>query len=651
MKHMRFDIFILVAVMVATQYSCFSASTQKQAEQFIQEKNYQGAIDVYQAVIASKPDGPEGHQAKLDVAKLYIEKMNRPEQGVKLYQDLIATAPDSKETAQAHWQLGIYHFTAKNYQSAQESFDTIINKFPNLELSHNAQLMLAKSHEKAESYERAAEIYDNVANRHPKSKRAAQALTNKARIQMKYLKDETEAKRTYQSLVKRYGKVEGTGEAISEAKRELELMGATVPEPEDPEATKYGRQLARRMERQERTRSRADIKQNPAMSNSSVVASAGFGVSADQVMQSFDFSMDEQGTYHDAMLTIAKFSFDAGEYRDAGALYFQGIELAKREGAKIDAYNYLNLSICYRKLGMHQRAAEVLKESVKRDRHVIEAVIGTGTNQYTDGDYEKAIETFKSIAGLNRTRDPEIYWKLGKTYEKMGEPKKECEYFERAIAAKTDDKDALQSLAEVLYYRLQDKERAGIFQDLVDARGDTYAGEKELGAICYKYGNYIRAKSKFKVAANIAQRHKKDATSTVEKRVLDNQLVYARAHAAMATYKTGAEDQAQEVIDTLAAEYPEHPLIPYGRGQLALLKGDAETAIAAFKTSMEKHPHSDAAPIALGEHYISQGHADEAIALWDKFLKTSPDNRGVYRRLNELKKRIKVSTTSDPASE
>ena len=99
MKHMRFDISLLVAFMVATQYGCFSASTQKQAEQFIQEKNYQGAIDVYQVVIASKPDGSEGRQAKLDVAKLYIEKMNRPEQGVKLYQDLIATTPDSKETA------------------------------------------------------------------------------------------------------------------------------------------------------------------------------------------------------------------------------------------------------------------------------------------------------------------------------------------------------------------------------------------------------------------------------------------------------------------------------------------------------------------------------------------------------------------------
>ncbi|MCZ6677266.1 MAG: tetratricopeptide repeat protein, partial [Candidatus Poribacteria bacterium] len=106
---------------------------------------------------------------------------------------------------------------------------------------------------------------------------------------------------------------------------------------------------------------------------------------------------------------------------------------------------------------------------------------------------------------------------------------------------------------------------------------------------------------------------------------------------AMAAYKNQMEDQAQALIDALAAEYPEHPLIPYGRGQLALLKGDADTAIAAFKASMEKAPHSAAAPIALGEYYLSQGFTDEAVALWEEFLKTNPRNPAVRRRLKMLK--------------
>ena len=47
--------------------------------------------------------------------------------------------------------------------------------------------------------------------RNPQSTRAAQALANKARIQRQFLKNENESKRTLQSMVKRYGKVEGGG--------------------------------------------------------------------------------------------------------------------------------------------------------------------------------------------------------------------------------------------------------------------------------------------------------------------------------------------------------------------------------------------------------------------------------------------------------
>jgi len=262
-------------------------------------------------------------------------------------------------------------------------------------------------------------------------------------------------------------------------------------------------------------------------------------------------------------------------------------------------------------------------------------------------EYEKAIETYNSILKLSPAKDAEIYWRLSLVYKKMGDPQKEVEALERAVAAKTDYTDALQSLAEVLYYRLKDQERAGIFQDLTDAKGNTYAGETELATLCYKYGNYTWAKSKYETATRIAQRQKKDAKNEVEGRALDNQIVYARVHAAMATFKLGEADKAQEAMDALAAECPDHALIPYGRGQLALLKGDKDAAIAAFKASMEKDPSSDAAPIALGEYYVSQGYTDEAVALWEEFLKSNPSDREVRQHLNALKAKASGTPTSN----
>lgn len=644
MKYSRFCAFVLATVMVLAHYGCISGKGTGEVEKLIEEKDYHGAIEVSEALIESKPGTPIARQTQLAVGKLYIETMNQPEKGVEVYQAVISAAPDSDEAASANYRLGVHYLKSKEFESARRFFDTIINNFPEHELSSNAQLLLAKSYEEAQNYEQAAEIYGNFANRYPKSDRAAQALIKKGQIQKERLKDKSEAKRTYQSLVKKYGKVEGTEASINEAKRELQLMGATIPKPEDPLASKAGRRLARLEKR------RGDTERSRAM-GAVPEANSGFGVSGEQIMRKLQFQMDGQGTYYDAVLMVANMLYQEEGYRDAGALYFRAIQLANEAEAKINPYSYLRLSICYRKLGMHQRAQEVLNKAVRSDRGVIEAVIKTGETHYANDDYEKAIELYQFVIGFNPFRDSEIYWRIGLVYKKMGDPHKAMESFERAVAANTDSTDALQSLAEVLYYQLNERRRAEIFQDLVDAKGNTYHGEKELGDVCYKYGNYTRAKTKYEAAARIAQRQKQNTTNQAEQHKLDAYIIDARIHAAMAAHKDGMADRAKEGIDALASEYPEHALIAYGRGQFALIEGDADVAVAAFKESIEKDPHSDVAPIALGEYYVSQGYADEALALWEEFLEHNRYNQKVRRRLNELKMKIKDTEPSNQKSE
>ena len=647
MKTIRYDIVTLIIVITMTQYACVASSPQKLAGKRIQEKDYQGAIDVYQTVVDSKPETLEARQAQLSIAKLYIEKMDQPHQGVQIYQDLIAAAPDSDEAAEAHWGLGLYAFKSEDYQSAQQFFDTIVNKFPTSERSYNAQLMLAKSYEELNDYRKAVEVYGNVANRHPEGKRATQALVNKARIQGERLRDETAAKRTYQSIVKRYGNIEGTEESVSTAKQELRMMGAIIPKPDDQTLTPVELALERQRQRRERDRPRGGAERSPAMGEAPNYSASGFDVDPEEIMRPFKTIINEmsgEGTegwvYHDTVLKIAHLNWDTENYRNAGALYFHAIGLAERQGAQIDPLSYLRLSLCYRKVGMHQHASEMVRKAVKKDGRVLDAIISSAANQYIDEDYEKAIETYNSVVGLNRFKDPEIYWRMGLAYKKMNDPHKAVESFERAIAIKTEYTKALQSLAELLHYQLKNTDRAAIFQDLVDQKGESYSGEKELAYLCYKYSNYTWAKSKYEFAARIAQAEKTDDTTPFQRREIDNRVVYAKVHAAMAAYKGEMADKAQEILDMLSSEYPNHPLIPYGHGQLAVLKGDMDTATTAFKASIEQDPSFYAAPIALGEYYLSQGYTDEAIALWKKSLRANPLNRVVRHRLHELTKQV-----------
>ena len=639
----KIEIFALVIGI--TQYACFSTNTYKLAEQRVQERDYQGAIDIYQAVIDEKPGTSEARKAQLAIGELRIEKMHQPEAGVRLYQELIAYTPNSEETVEAYYRLGFYYFKVMDYESAQKSFDAIVNQFPHLERSHNAQLMLAKSHENARNFAKAAEIYDNVAYRHPNTKRVSQALINKARIQKDFLKDKNEAKRTYQLLVKRYGRIKEAGEAIEQAKQELRLMGATIPEPESLFTLKYERLSEKRKERREEDRLKNRVTLSPVMDDAKLAIESGFGVSIQEVMRGVGpIRLDEQGTHYDAMLMIATAMFQAESYREAGALYHRGIKTAVQNEVKVDPYHYVSLSVCYRKIGLHQRARQVLKEALKKDKKILDSIIVSGSNHYVNGEYKKAIDIYNSVLGLSPTATPGLYWRLGLVYQKMGEIEKERECFERAIAADTNYTDALQSLAEVLHYRLNDTASAEIFQSLVDAKSSralsvetTYAGEKALGDICYKHGNYPRAKSKYEAAARIAQREQKGITNQFKERLLNNQSVYARVHAAMAAYKSGMEDEAQAMIEALTAAYPEHSLMLYGQGQLAILKGEVDSALAAFEASMEKDPYSDTVPLALGEYYLSQGFVDDAVELWEEFIEANPDPHRHYRVQRRLK--------------
>ena len=641
-KSMKYCMFIVITLVVTGQIGCLPGGSLRTAEKLVEQKDYQGAIAAYQSIVDTQPGTPEALQAQVAIGKLSIERVNQPAEGIKAYEAVIAAAPESDQAADAHYELGMHYYRQKNYEASQTQFDAIVNKFPQLELSHNAQLMLAKSFEEANDFEQAVEVFDNFANRNPRSERAALAIANKGRIQRQHLKNEEEAKRTYQSLVKKYGKVDGAEKEIEAAKQELIDLNASIPEPDDPLATQVERAYARQEARRELDRPRGGVERSPAMGNVNLqIADSGFGVSASEVMRNFGgqggIAGDDQGSYHDAELMIANFFYGDESYRDAGALYFDAIARAEAAKVKIDPYTYLRLSICYRKVGMHQRAKEVLKKAARRDGGVIQAVIDTGRNHYTSESYEKAIETYNSVIGMAQGKDSEIYWLISLAHKKLGEPEKEREALERSVAANTQNLDALQSLAEVLHYRLKDRKAAVIFQDLVDQKGDSYVGTKTLGDLTYRYGNYVQSRAKYRAAARTAKRLLDKSESGVEQKKLRNQVVYSTILAAKATYHLKKLEDAQQMIDELAAAYPEHALIPYGRGELALLDGDAETAIAEFKVSIERNPLSDIPVMVLGNYYISQGFNDDAIALWEGYLAKNQYNQNVRRSLEKLK--------------
>ena len=65
-----------------------------------------------------------------------------------------------------------------------------------------------------------------------------------------------------------------------------------------------------------------------------------------------------------------------------------------------------------------------------------------------------------------------------------------------------------------------------------------------------------------------------------------------------------------------------------------------ETATGFFNSSIEKDPRSDAAPIVLGDYYMSVGDTNGAIAVWESFLKNNRYHKKLRKRLNQAKKLV-----------
>lgn len=221
MKFINYCLLITLVLITILQIGCLSRSVMHSAEKLVEAKDYSGAIEVYQSIINTKPGTANARKAQLAIGKLYIEHMNQSDKGIDAYEAVIAEAPTSDEAAEARYRLGSHSFHKQDYDTAQLHFEIIVNEFSHLELSQNAHLMLAKSFEKAEEFEHAVEVYDNFANRYPQSKRAPQALKNKAQIQRELLKDVNGAIQTLQLLIRKYSKSKGAESDIKEAKKVL----------------------------------------------------------------------------------------------------------------------------------------------------------------------------------------------------------------------------------------------------------------------------------------------------------------------------------------------------------------------------------------------------------------------------------------------
>jgi tetratricopeptide (TPR) repeat protein len=623
------------------------------------------AIKIYEQIMVDNPGSTEAQKAHLGIADTYYKRMNDQEKGLEVYEKVAESYPDTESSSEAYWAIGMHYFQAKDYETARQNFSKVIQTTPGTEKAHDAALAIAKCYEEMKKYDEAASAYIEFSKNHPTHRLAAQAGLDAARIYDSRLENTDEAVEAYKHVASNYSISSSGREAI----KVLEEMGEDtseliqLPETEEPQMETQPQTTMSRDRRRRRATNvpRAEIggvQDTEEIQRQTV--SEDFGVDPMELMP-MGVSGDSQGTMYDAFYMYANMNLQSRQYKEAGALYEKALELAGNKPWDNAARAYFGLAKSYKGIGMDDKAAQMFKEAIKRDRKIIDSMIASGETYYGDEDYEEALKAYKTAVGLVPHKDSEIYYKMGLVYQRTGDLEKEVESFERAVALKPNYKEAIEWLAYVLFNKKKDATRGELYDSEARGRGSSdYKVQKELGDLCYRYGKifseepdrekqsgscYSWAKIKYGNSVRIVKRSIDSALADFIKAGDASQASQIAEDLSNVTLKQVSEAAAsgnQLAIDAL--EGIRELLADYRlmTSRIAISQARVSRNEQAQKELDELIAEDPGAlnsaeyHFAMAELAISQGNTGEAVTSLKKALEINPEHKEANERLNQL---------------
>ncbi len=648
---MKFSKHFLGVILVLFVFYMGCGSQVQKAEK-ISAKDPKSAISVYEQIMKTKPGTDEAKQAHLKIAETYYKQMEDQEKGLQTYEEVAKAYPKSKYSGEAYWAIAMHYFQAKEYEKAKDNFAKVIEEVPNTDMAKDATLAIAKSYEEMKNLDEAAKLYLEFSKANPQHRRAAQSGLDAGKLYEKLDKID-EAIEAYKFVATQYA-ISSSGREAREALTNMginlsevtaEATGTTPAEERgsEPEAmANIGSRTRRRATNVPRPEISARSSASAEQQTQSRTVSPDFGVDVMQIMPSF--SGDQQGTMYDAMYMIGITYLQSGQFKEAGALFEKSIELAGNKPWPNMAKAYFYLGKSYKGIGNNEKSKMMLKEAIKRDSKIIDEMIRSGETQYGEEEYQEALDTYKTALGLVPYKDGEIYYKIGLVYQKLKDADNELAAFEKAVALKPNNIDAVQHLAEVLYYRKNDPVRAALYDSEAKGQGNTdYKVQKEIADLCYKYESYSWARTKYGNGVRIITTRINDelrkfiGTGEEAKKISEDptkinlKLVQSAADSGV---KIAVD--ALEKVSPLIADYR----FMNARMVLSIIKNkqikDAQQKLEEIKTEDPGIEGTAEFQFAIGLLALEQGNKEAGISAIKKALEIDPNHQEASAKLKEL---------------
>jgi tetratricopeptide (TPR) repeat protein len=313
--------------------------------------------------------------------------------------------------------------------------------------------------------------------------------------------------------------------------------------------------------------------------------------------------------------------------------------------------------------------------------------LNRGTYFYMTGDYDKAIEEFKSLLKVN-PNDVFTHFVLGYVYDKKGWSNMAIEELEEAIRLDPGYINAYNNLGTI-YNRLGKREEATEMFNMAIELNPTYIEAYDnLGVVYYMKKDYDQAMGYFRKAIELEPTYSQaynnigsifvakgrfaDAIEPIQKalehdpnltdaynnlgsaylglgslqeaenlfkKALERDPNHDEARVNLATVYISMNqyDLAHQAIDKIIAKDPGIAKAYNSLGTLLIKEGRLEEAIEQFKESIYLDPDASETYYNLGIAYFSSGKLDDAIREYQRALKIDPYNPGAYVNLGIAK--------------
>lgn len=352
------------------------------------------AAERYVAVLENPTTDPETRfQAQKELARLYLERLNRPEEGFALSEQALSERPHHPDAAEVAWRMGKVAFDLGEFERARQAFLRVVLDLSGSRFDADARWGLATTYERLNEPENAHDAYVAFLTRYPDDPRRP------------------EAERRLETLRGRTPLVTSplpTGPPVVRASEGF----SWVPVPRDnDEARRLDDAPPRRtIGPPTRPNARAELaswKTSPIFGYNPRDLLLGEGESifgGEEVEASL---RGDGALLDDALLQLGTLYFQLGDYRRAGTCLEKVLQLGIEES---DAA--LNLAVCYLKENALKEAREAVRRAFQLEPTSLSRMIIYADSLKEQGHISGAKIALTILLGLDPVHDEALQMRL-----------------------------------------------------------------------------------------------------------------------------------------------------------------------------------------------------------------------------------------------